>query len=84
MSPSHAQQRRAAPMTTAAAGASGSGAAAAAASSFPTLVSAEWLRQHLGEVTVLDASWFLPTAGRDPVAEHRGQRIPGALFFGER
>lgn len=80
------QQRRAALMTTAAAGANGGAAANAAAAnaSFPTLVSAEWLRQHLGEVTVLDASWFLPTAGRDPVAEHSAERIPGACFFGEQ
>lgn len=33
------------------------GGAAAAGELFPTLVSAEWLGQHLGEVKVLNATW---------------------------
>lgn len=39
----------------AAAAAAAGGAADSAA--FPTLVSAEWLRQHKGEVKVLNATW---------------------------
>ena len=48
-----------------------------------TLVSTEWLAQHLGDdtVRVLDASWYLPTSGRDAQAEYRSAHIPGAQFF---
>lgn len=44
-------------MATAATAAAGGSAAASA--TFPTLVSPEWLRQHLGEVKVANASWYL-------------------------
>lgn len=57
-------------------------AAATEADAFPTLVSAEWLKQNLGQVKVLDATWYLPNAGKDAVAEHKAERIPGALLFG--
>ena len=30
---------------------------------------------------VLDASWYLPSAGRDAAREHRSGHIPGALFY---
>ena len=30
---------------------------------------------------VLDASWYLPSAGRDPAQEYRSAHIPGALFY---
>ncbi len=30
---------------------------------------------------MLDASWYLPTSGRDPLAEYAAGHIPGALFF---
>jgi len=30
---------------------------------------------------VLDASWYLPSAGRDPTAEFAAAHIPGAQFF---
>ncbi|EFN51993.1 hypothetical protein CHLNCDRAFT_37095 [Chlorella variabilis] len=56
-------------------------AAATEADAFPTLVSAEWLKQNLGQVKVLDATWYLPNAGKDAVAEHKAERIPGALLF---
>eukprot|EP00887_Chlorella_sp_A99_P000171 scaffold13.g171.t1 len=45
------------------------------------LVSAEWLKRHLGEVKVLAAPWYLPTQNRDPLAEFAAERIPGARFF---
>mgnify|MGYP001301418131 CR=1 FL=1 len=47
------------------------------------LVSTEWLASRLGEagVKVVDASWYLPTAGRDAAAEFRAEHIPGAVFF---
>lgn len=33
------------------------------------------------QVRVVDASWHLPSAGRDARAEHEAARIPGAVFF---
>lgn len=48
-----------------------------------TLVSTEWLAQHLNapDVRVVDASWYLPDAKRDARAEYRAAHIPGAVFF---
>ncbi|WP_295315950.1 3-mercaptopyruvate sulfurtransferase [Roseobacter sp.] len=48
-----------------------------------TLVSTEWLGQHLKDpdLRVLDASWYLPEAGRDARAEYDEAHIPGARFF---
>ncbi|GIS24449.1 MAG: hypothetical protein CM15mP125_1360 [Gammaproteobacteria bacterium] len=33
------------------------------------------------DVTVVDASWYLPAEGRDPKAEFLASRIPGAQFL---
>lgn len=46
-------------------------------------VSTEWLAAHLDDpkVAVVDASWFLPTANRDPRAEYLAGHVPGAVFF---
>jgi thiosulfate/3-mercaptopyruvate sulfurtransferase len=51
--------------------------------SLPGLVSTEWLAGRLGQdgLRVLDASWYLPTAGRDARAEYLAGHLPGALFF---
>ena len=48
-----------------------------------TLVSTAWLEAHLKDpdLRILDASWFLPDAGRDPKAEYMAAHIPGARFF---
>ncbi|PZX18880.1 thiosulfate/3-mercaptopyruvate sulfurtransferase [Palleronia aestuarii] len=48
-----------------------------------TLVSTDWLSRHLDDpdLRILDASWYLPDAGRDPAAEYRAAHIPGARFF---
>ncbi|GAA0297847.1 3-mercaptopyruvate sulfurtransferase [Rhodovulum strictum] len=48
-----------------------------------TLVSTEWLTAHLKDpdLRILDASWYLPGAGRDPRAEYEAAHIPGARFF---
>ncbi|MFZ5964332.1 3-mercaptopyruvate sulfurtransferase [Thalassococcus sp. BH17M4-6] len=48
-----------------------------------TLVSTGWLAQHLKDpdLRILDASWYLPDAGRDPRAEYDAAHIPGARFF---
>ena len=48
-----------------------------------TLVSTAWLAQHLKDpdLRVLDASWYLPDAGRDAKAEFAAGHIQGARFF---
>ncbi len=48
-----------------------------------TLVSTEWLAGHLRDpdLRILDASWFLPDAGRNPKAEYHAAHIPNARFF---
>jgi thiosulfate/3-mercaptopyruvate sulfurtransferase len=48
-----------------------------------TLVSTDWLARHLKDpdLRVLDASWFLPAAGRNARAEYNAAHIPGARFF---
>ncbi len=47
------------------------------------LVSTDWLAAHLTapDVRILDASWHLPGAGRDALAEYKAGHIPGARFF---
>jgi len=45
------------------------------------LVSTEWLASHLGEVTVVDASWYMPGEKRDPRTEFEAAHIPDAVFF---
>ncbi len=47
------------------------------------LVSTAWLEEHLDapDVAVVDGSWHLPTAGRDPAAEYAACHIPGAVRF---
>jgi thiosulfate/3-mercaptopyruvate sulfurtransferase len=49
----------------------------------PPLVSTDWLAERLGDpaVRVLDASWYLPSAGRDARAEYRAGHVPGAVFM---
>jgi thiosulfate/3-mercaptopyruvate sulfurtransferase len=47
-----------------------------------TLVSTAWLARHLEDpdLRVIDASWYLPDAGRDARAEYAAAHIPGARF----
>jgi thiosulfate/3-mercaptopyruvate sulfurtransferase len=47
------------------------------------LVTTDWLAAHLGEpgLVVLDGSWHMPDAGRDPKAEYAQGHIPDAVFF---
>ncbi|MBX3595589.1 sulfurtransferase [Sphingomonas sp.] len=47
------------------------------------LVTPAWLANEIGapDLRVLDATWFLPDAGRDPRAEFEGAHLPGAQFF---
>ncbi|SEN21176.1 3-mercaptopyruvate sulfurtransferase [Palleronia pelagia] len=48
-----------------------------------TLVSTDWLAKHIEDpdLRILDASWYMPDAGRDPRAEYDAAHIPGARFF---
>lgn len=49
----------------------------------PHLVETDWLASRLDapDLVILDGSWHLPTAKRDPRAEYAAEHIPGALFF---
>lgn len=48
------------------------------------LVSTSWLADHLRDpgLALVDASWYMPAAGRDPHAEYLASHLPGAVFFG--
>ncbi len=47
------------------------------------MVSTGWLAERLRSpgLVVIDATWFMPGAGRDARAEHAERHIPGAVFF---
>jgi thiosulfate/3-mercaptopyruvate sulfurtransferase len=45
------------------------------------LVSTAWLADHLSEVRVVDASWYMPDEKRNPGREFEAGHIPGAVFF---
>lgn len=47
------------------------------------LVSTDWLAAHLrdADLRVVDGSWHMPQAKRDPRAEFLAAHIPGAVFF---
>ena len=48
-----------------------------------TLVSTNWLADHLGDpdLRIFDASWYLPDSDRNAKAEYELGHIPGARFF---
>ncbi len=47
------------------------------------LVSAEWLRQNIDhpQLVVFDASWHMPSTGRNGLQEWQNERIKNARFF---
>jgi thiosulfate/3-mercaptopyruvate sulfurtransferase len=47
------------------------------------LVSTEWLAREIGasDLRVVDATWFMPDAGRNAQAEYEGGHIPTAVFM---
>ncbi len=49
----------------------------------PFLVDTDWLLARLDnpDVSIVDASWYLPNMNRDGRAEFDAQHIPGAVFF---
>ena len=48
-----------------------------------TLVSTDWLAAHMKDpdLRILDASWYMPDAGRNAQTEYDAGHIPGARFF---
>ena len=48
-----------------------------------SLVSTQWLAEHLGEpdLVIVDSSWFMPASGRSGREEFLAAHIPGARFF---
>ncbi len=48
-----------------------------------SLVSTDWLAQHLGEpdLVAVDATWFMPASGRSGREEYLAAHIPGARFL---
>ncbi|XP_033119077.1 3-mercaptopyruvate sulfurtransferase-like [Anneissia japonica] len=56
------------------------------ASKVSTLVSTKWLFEQISRgmnnnLQVLDSSWYLPKAKRDPLKEYKERHIPGSLFY---
>ncbi len=47
------------------------------------VVSPEWLAARLGniDISIIDASWYLPDQKRDAKIEYDASHIPGAVFF---
>lgn len=47
------------------------------------IVDGAWLARHLDDplVRIVDASWYLPSGGRDGRTEYQTRHIPGAVFF---
>ena len=47
------------------------------------LVSTDWLASHLSapDIRVVDATWFLPTIGRNAKAEFEEAHIPKSVYF---
>jgi thiosulfate/3-mercaptopyruvate sulfurtransferase len=48
-----------------------------------SLVSTQWLAEHLGEpdLVIVDSSWFMPSSGRSARDEYLQAHIPGARFL---
>ncbi|KAK9918008.1 hypothetical protein WJX75_000492 [Coccomyxa subellipsoidea] len=51
--------------------------------SSPSLVTPDWLKDRLQDpaLRVLDGSWYMPAAGRNPREEFKAERIPDSRFF---
>ena len=47
------------------------------------VVSTEWLANEIGasDLRIVDATWFMPDAGRNAQAEYEGGHIPSAVFM---
>jgi thiosulfate/3-mercaptopyruvate sulfurtransferase len=45
------------------------------------LVDTAWVAEHLGDIILFDASYYLPTEGLNPHTQYLAAHIPGARFF---
>ena len=45
------------------------------------LFSTSWLEKNLKKVKILDASWHMPSANRDPHKEFLNEHIENSQFF---
>ncbi|RED50996.1 3-mercaptopyruvate sulfurtransferase [Aestuariispira insulae] len=52
-------------------------------SELPSLVEAGWLKENIdrSDLRVIDASWHMPTSGRNAREEYGNGHLPGAVFF---
>lgn len=46
------------------------------------MVGTEWLASNLHhpQLRIVDASWYMPSSGRDALAEYNAEHIPGAIY----
>ncbi len=46
-----------------------------------SLVETNWVENNLSKIKLIDCSWHLPSAARNPYEEYLNQHLPNALFF---
>ena len=46
-----------------------------------SLVETNWVENNLSKIKLIDCSWHLPSAERNPYEEYLNQHLPNALFF---
>jgi len=46
-----------------------------------SLVETNWVENNLSNIKLIDCSWHLPNASRNPYQEYLNQHLPNALFF---
>lgn len=48
-----------------------------------SLISTSWLEQHLSapDIRIVDATWHMPSQGRNARTEYENCHVPGAVFF---
>ncbi len=52
-------------------------------SAVDALVGTDWLERNLDEpgLRIVEATWYLPTAGREGIDDYRERHVPGAVFW---
>ena len=46
-----------------------------------SLVETAWVENNLSNIKLIDCSWHLPNASRNPYQEYLNQHLPNSLFF---
>ena len=46
-----------------------------------SLVETTWVENNLSNIKLIDCSWHLPNASRNPYQEYLNHHLPNALFF---